>query len=235
MLARLIVLSRKLFDCDGNYGLYRQAYFAALLLKTSPDNVGAINEVIDDIEFSTSRNSPVYSVMKGLISSVLVQSVAGTALIAIFTVPYFVLSGEGFANPSTMNAAIKVYLGLWTSPLVISVVFGILGSVVSILLRLSEFEGARRRSRQFLTMTGAMLPLVGGIFGAVTCALFASGIVNFQFANAGAAISTPYFYVVIGFLSGFSERFTRGLLDTATPAIGGSLRADIATDNSAAK
>jgi len=69
----------------------------------------------------------------------------------------------------------------------VAAIFGILGSVVSILLRLSEFEGATRRSRQFLGMTGAMLPLVGGIFACVTCALVASGIINFNFAakNSG--------------------------------------------------
>lgn len=41
-------------------------------------------------------------------------------------------------------------------------------------------------------------------------------------------IIAPYFYVAIGFLSGFSERFTRGLLDNGPPALG-----DAAADKTA--
>ena len=63
-------------------------------------------------------------------------------------------------------------------------VFGMLGAVVSVLLRLSEFENAQRRSRQFLRMTGVVLPLVGVVFAIVTCALFASNLINFSFGPA---------------------------------------------------
>src|SRR5215475_7145807 len=92
-----------------------------------------------------------------------------------------------------------------------------LGAAVSVLLRLSEFEKATRRSRHFLRMTGMMLPFVGAVFASVTCAVFQSGIVN-----VGAAVgnnSLPYFFIVIGFLSGFSERFTRGLLGAAESSL----------------
>lgn len=121
-----------------------------------------------------------------------------------------------------LGVAINVMLGFAMKPLIVSAVFGMLGSIVSILLRLSEFELATRRSRQFLLMTGFMLPFVGAIFASVTCALFASGIINFNFANGGqgtVGINNPYFYVVVGFLSGFSERFTRGLLGKAESSL----------------
>ena len=227
-IARLINLSRKLADVTANYALYRQAYLATLLLKASPENGQAANDIIDDVEFTTSRNSPLYFVMKGQTTALVYELLLGALLLGIFAMPNVIsslLALESSAGEITTDA-VYIYFDLWTSPLVISVVFGILGSVVSILLRLSEFESAGRKSRQFLTMTGAILPLVGGIFAAVTYALFGSGIVNFQFANSAGEgaleIASPYFYMVVGFLSGFSERFTRGLLGKAETAVAGA-------------
>lgn len=226
-LARLIMLSRKLSDVGANYALYRQAYYAAVMLRATPDNGQAVIDVIDDVEFTTSRNSPLYFVMKGLGVALIYELLLGALLLGVFALPNVVsslLAYESSAGEITTDA-VYMYFELWTSPLVISVVFGILGSVVSILLRLQEFESAGRKSRQFLTMTGAFLPLVGGIFAAVTFALFGSGLINFQFANATGdgtlEIASPYFYMVVGFLSGFSERFTRGLLGKAETAVSG--------------
>jgi hypothetical protein len=48
--------------------------------------------------------------------------------------------------------------------------------------------------------------------------MFRSGIINFAFAGSAAPVGDTYFYMVLGFLSGFSERFTRGLLGSAEDA-----------------
>jgi len=222
VLARLAILSRKLSELDDGYGLYRQAYFAASLLERGDGHVQTASEVIDDIEYSTSKNSPIYSVMRGLTKSIVWQIAIALLVLVVLSAPSIYLA----ATSPTLQA--ETLAQIWDQssafarhPFVIAVVFGIFGSVVSILLRLSEFEGATRKSRQFLVTTGAILPLVGAIFGGVTCALFASGMINFQFATGDAAqgIDNPYFYIVIGFLSGFSERFTRGLLGGAENAV----------------
>ena len=98
---------------------------------------------------------------------------------------------------------------------VVAATFGMLGAVVSVLLRLSEFENAQRRSRQFLRMTGVVLPLVGVVFACVTYALFTSDLINF-----GPAVEdNTSFFIVVGFLSGFSERFTRGLLGSVEQSL----------------
>src|SRR5262249_54532703 len=71
-------------------------------------------------------------------------------------------------------------------------------------------------SRQFLRLTGLSLPIIGGVFAAVTASLFASKIINFSIqAPADNAAFNTELFIVIGFLSGFSERFTRGLLTAA--------------------
>jgi hypothetical protein len=151
--------------------------------------------------------------MRGLIRSLVGLSIGAVVLSVIYIGLYSWSSGRTLAD--TVSGP---YDDLLKKPIIVAIVFGTLGAVVSVLLRLSEFENATRRSRQFLLMTGIMLPIVGAVFASVTCALFASEIINFSFASANnkeALWNNSYFFIVIGFLSGFSERFTRGLLSTA--------------------
>jgi hypothetical protein len=91
---------------------------------------------------------------------------------------------------------------------VLAAFFGCLGGVVSLLMRLAEFERTRGRSKQFLLLSGATQPIVGGIFAAVVGALLASNMVNLTGLNV-------WHYTVIGFLAGFSERFARNVLSIA--------------------
>jgi len=97
-------------------------------------------------------------------------------------------------------------------PIFLAALFGILGSIVSLILRLSEFERSSKRSRQFLRMTGMLLPIVGGVFAIVSCAMYRSHVISFLSPATIDKDTGMYFYIVIGFLSGFSERFTRSLL-----------------------
>jgi hypothetical protein len=216
VVARLLTLSRRVDD-GGNPALYRQAYFAALLWKTNPSIGSTVSAVIEDIEFASSRNSPIYTVMYGLMASLLSLSLGALLVYVLSSFIYAWSSG------SPWQAVISgPYFRLLTSPVVVAATFGLLGAVVSVLLRLSEFEHATRRSRQFLRMTGVVLPFVGVVFASVTCALFASGIINFSFAvgsDRAPLLDNPYFFMVIGFLAGFSERFTRGLLGSAEKSL----------------
>lgn len=238
VVARLVNLTGRLGEFQGTEGTYRQAYFASQLLRNSKAPASeTVMSILDDIEFRSSRNSPIYSVMQGLTRFILVFFMFA----AVFCISYVWFSARAAGVPWD-QVVFGPLIQIFESPFIVAGAFGILGSMVSLLLRLSEFEGATRRSRQFLTMTGAMLPLVGGVFACVTCALFASGLINFNFASLGSARSTMgtagtgpfnpldpavtfniYFYVVIGFLSGFSERFTRGLLGSAENTVSSTL------------
>jgi hypothetical protein len=216
-VARLLTLSRRLDDVANSEALYRQAYFAATLWKANPSTSGTLSSVIDDIEFSSSRNSPIYTVIRGLQASLIYLTVGGLLLFVLSSFLYSWSSVTPWEQVIT-----GPFFRLLTSPVIVAATFGMLGAVVSVLLRLSEFENAARRSRAFLQITGVMLPVVGAVFASVTCALFASGMINFSFATGSAQnelLNNTYFFIVIGFLSGFSERFTRGLLGTAENAL----------------
>ena len=87
------------------------------------------------------------------------------------------------------------------------------------LTRLPEFEILKGRSRTFLRALGVTQPIIGGIFAFVVWALFSAKIIDISVG--GASDLSTWFYVVIGFLAGFSERFTRNLLNVAESHLGG--------------
>src|SRR5262249_36329686 len=112
----------------------------------------------------------------------------------------------------SLNASVLfVTQELLGTPVFFAILFGVLGSVVSIILRLSDFERTPRKSRQFLLLTGMLLPIVVGIFAIISYAIFPAGVLSVFSVETVKAEHQMYFVMVIGFLSGFSERFTRGL------------------------
>ena len=95
---------------------------------------------------------------------------------------------------------------------------GALGAVVSVLSRMSSpakfglDPAVGRRSVFFL---GLLRPFVGSIFGLALYFLLQSSLLQTSTNNKFAT------YVVIAFIGGFSERFTKVMLNNAGNAIGG--------------
>jgi len=61
---------------------------------------------------------------------------------------------------------------------VVAALFGCLGAVVSLLMRLAEFDKTRGKSKEFLILSGGTQPLVGGIFAAVVASIIVSEVVT---------------------------------------------------------
>jgi hypothetical protein len=99
-------------------------------------------------------------------------------------------------------------------------VFGCFGGVVSLLLRLHDFEILEGKSRIFLRAYGGTQPLIGGIFACVLGAIVSAKIINISVG--GSSDLSTWFFIVLGFLAGFSERFTRSLLHVAEGHFGGA-------------
>jgi len=208
VMARLLTVARRVED-GGNPALYQQAYLAARLWQARPSTGSTVSAVLDDIEFASSRNSPISTVMYGLLASLVWLFLGTLALLTLLSVV------DAWSGHGPWRTVVRDYVQLLASPIMVAAMFGMLGAVVSVLLRLSEFENAQRRSRQFLRMTGVVLPLVGVVFACVTYALFTSRLINFSFAVE----DNTSLFIVVGFLSGFSERFTRGLLGSVEQSL----------------
>jgi len=184
----------------------------------------AATPVIDNLEYVASRTSPIMTVLRGVAYSVCAFVVLG--LLAF--IGWSVVTAFG-AGIQVSKAAHNLASQAAANPVCLAILFGLLGGVVSILLRITEFEVAnqrQQRSKQFLLATGFVLPAVGAMFAAVACGVFASGLVSFAFAGESATTAklreNVYFFVVIGFLAGFSERFMRGLLGRVEQGVSAS-------------
>ncbi|MCP4374384.1 MAG: hypothetical protein GY797_40725 [Deltaproteobacteria bacterium] len=91
------------------------------------------------------------------------------------------------------------------SGLFISVaLFGFFGSMASIMVRLKSFSNEKNRDPAILFFTGVCKPFVGLVFALVIFAMIEGGLIP---------ITVPenefFFYIALGFISGFSERFAK--------------------------
>jgi gluconate kinase len=96
---------------------------------------------------------------------------------------------------------------------------GAVGALVSVLSRMSggddRFSVDFEVGRPLLRRLGLYKPFVGSIFGVATYFLLVGGLVP-----SGTGGST-YFYGVVGFLAGFSERFTGVIFGNAERLVSG--------------
>jgi hypothetical protein len=163
----------------------------------------AISETVyDEVIYRTSTSAALATVMKGLFLFLFLFLMLGVIIpgVSLAVVKWSGVPSQQITDFLSSLAPLKT-VG-------IAILFGCVGSAVSLLLRMGEFEGAEGRSKAFLLLYGGTLPVVGGIFAAVLSALLNLGIITI-------ASNGPQTYIIVGFLSGFSERFTRNILDMA--------------------
>ena len=101
-----------------------------------------------------------------------------------------------------------LFLGLPARTLLMVGLCGAVGGVVSILMRLGDFEKMRGASRVSMLMQGFFKPLVGMYCAIFGFALMKSGVLPLQPATPEAAL---YLHMSVCFLLGFSERLAQDL------------------------
>lgn len=89
--------------------------------------------------------------------------------------------------------------------------FASMGSLASILTRLSSIDLKDQVSDVLLLVSGATRPIVALFFALVVYLILAAGIIDIRIGNASASNETTI-YLIAAFLSGFSERFAQDLL-----------------------
>jgi hypothetical protein len=179
------------------------------------DQLQVANYIFEEVNFGTSNVTAIVYVIRGVLAFVAVAVLLSLLSYLLFLV-VTILTFQG-ANSSPLS--IKDLFSADFAKVAVAFLFGCLGGVVSLLTQLPEFEILKGRSRTFLIALGVTQPIVGGIFAVVVGALFSAKIINISVG--GASDLSTWFYVVIGFLAGFSERFTRNLLNVAESHLGG--------------
>jgi len=109
-----------------------------------------------------------------------------------------------------------LFLGLPARTLLMVGLCGAVGGVVSILMRLGDFEKMRGASRVSMLMQGFFKPLVGMYCAIFGFALMKSGVLPLQPATPEAAL---YLHMSVCFLLGFSERLAQDLFIRASEGL----------------
>lgn len=124
--------------------------------------------------------------------------------LAVFLLPQWLRGGVS-GIPDNLQ-----YTLLWVG------VAGAVGSVVSILVRIRDFDNQQAEHRSILFFTGFFKPVVGVASALFVVSLFEAGIITLQLAGP---TQEQFFYVALAFVAGFSERLAEDLVSKAEKQI----------------
>lgn len=178
-------------------------YIAATLIGISnirAGNIGASMAILQNLKFHLVPGESMLYVMRGLFLFAVMGALSAYSAAMIL----HAVSSAGIQH-QTLNV-------------LVSFIFGVLGSVVSLLSRIPQFDRISVRSQRYCFYTGATAPVIGSISAAVVACLIQSKLVSFEGVDFSA---NSAFFVVVGFLAGFSERFSGNLLQLAQVRIAG--------------
>lgn len=141
------------------------------------------------------------------------------------------LIGVAYGVVATGFLAALIFLLLWATnvfssdarvELLCTFAAGALGAVFSVLQRVSS-ENLRpnyEAGKKELIVLGMVRPLVGAIGAIAVYSLLVGGVLDFALPET--AVTEIFYYVGIGFISGFSERFAPDTLFRTASTIGGA-------------
>jgi len=114
-------------------------------------------------------------------------------------------------NPDATIFGIQAY------KIALVTIMGMFGSIVSIMLRIRDYEGQRGEYASSLFITGFTKPLIGAMFSLFMLTVISSGVLPLDYEIIeGTAF---YFFAAISFITGFSERFARDVIAKTEEAI----------------
>ncbi len=129
-------------------------------------------------------------------------------------------------------------VGVYKHGVFVSLVAGSIGAVVSVMSRMMKSEGLtlnHEAGRLHLMLLGGIRPLIGAVFGVVVFALIVADLIplkNAAFMNNALPTEEAdkaqalFFFAVIAFLAGFSERWAQDMLTVGQGGLGAGLEED---------
>jgi len=145
-------------------------------------------------------HNPCVRVLTGLVSNVLLSLIYGAYFYSLWV-----------TNPEATIFGILAY------KIAIVTIMGMFGSIVSIMLRIRDYEGYRGEYASTLFITGFTKPLIGALFSLFILSVVSSQILPLDYETIE---STAFnFFAAISFITGFSERFARDLITRTEEAL----------------
>jgi hypothetical protein len=208
-------------DIDSEPQLFRNLQIAFTALLQRPPQITLAQKIIKDINTLLQPNHsvlgrpvpPATVVVFGLICLLVV----GTPLLAVAQMVISSRYENFFGEPIILVLAV--------------VLAGVLGSCVSIMIRINDFRNLARTDTMVLFFTGFFKPVIGLAFALFLFAIIKSGVIPIEI-QAGAAgnpaasgldamnNSEAFFVLALAFVSGFSERFARDIASKVENTVG---------------
>jgi hypothetical protein len=102
-------------------------------------------------------------------------------------------------------------------PLRLAAFSGAVGGIASLMVRMPDFARLRASSYAVLFSTGFFRPFIGMILATFVAAIFNSGLFGVTIEGGKKEI---FFYLILGFICGFSEIVAKDILSKAEQAVG---------------
>lgn len=148
---------------------------------------------------------PVYTSTPSLILKIFQVSPAGSVVLGMAILFYIVIPISFSLFRREMPSSI---LGISTNLLLVVIIFGFIGSIVSIMSRIQDFSKDIDTDSTTLILIGLFKPIVGTSF-----ALFIFGILKSGLIPININVETEvYFFIALSFIAGFSERFAKDII-----------------------
>jgi hypothetical protein len=211
-LARLIHLLSDI-EKSNNFLLLQKAEMAMLALTKPKPNLELADLLIADLEDRLSVNVKVGSFL--FRSLFTLNSPLSIVLFGIFvtTILGHIAVFVGYKLLNDLVSSLNLQLPL----ILITVLSAGWGSVLSMATRLTNAETKFYdvNDHRVLFLTGFFKPIIGVIFSIFISALVMSGFIPLNINTE----NDKYLFAIIGFLSGFSERFAKDIISKTEKSI----------------
>jgi hypothetical protein len=180
------------------------------------------SRIFDDIRDHIIRPSPLFYLIRGLLDFAVF-----VIMIFLFSLLVYVIFGLDASRKGQQSVLVSSTF----VKIAISSGFGSLGAFVSIMQRLDHFVGLVDRPREYLRTTGFALPLIGGVLGALAAMVLSSNLLNVSIAGSSGSQDASFLvFAIVGFLAGYSERFSQSLVRLAEERLGYTASREVTPD-----
>jgi putative intracellular protease/amidase len=227
------------YNVDPEDILGRAELAIQVLMKKPAASLGFVRELRYEIRNDLSWNGgPLQRVLMNLTGgSTSMAVVLGVLLTTMIGLPILAIL---LASGSTNYAYSSYFILLHSKVIAGTAIPAFLGAIVSILVRLQEFESFRSSDLKLSFLTAVFKPYIGMITGLFIVSALAIGIgqvgtdVTFIPPSQEAIAEWPshkvlYFLYVVGFISGFSERLAADFVGMTERRFAGQPRASSAS------
>lgn len=168
------------------------------------------SDLLDSLELRLRRaRNPIILIIRG--GSPAARVVFGLGMLLYFAIPLAVALWPFYSGVETI-------LGINAHLFGLVVAGGMLGSCVSIMVRINDFNTVKDADPTVLFLTGFFKPAIGASFALFIFSVISAGIIPLSIK----AETSNYFFAALSFLAGFSERLARDVVTKAEGIVSGA-------------